>query len=533
MEAAFPDPEVPFIAALVDNRLRELSYPVKRDVEINPIFLSDSDGFRIYRRTLSFVMVTAISELFPNTHVVVDHSIPDGGYFCRVLDREPFSREELEKIEDHMRAIVEEDAPVIKEKVPIEDALDMFRRRGDEDKVRLFCRRRKDYLVLYKLRGFRDYFHGYMLPSTSYLHSFDLHPLPPGFVLQYPRRHWPNELRPYTEYPQLNAVFREYGDWLSLLGVDDVGSLNTVVEKGNVRELVLVSEALHEDRIAQIAHQINQQRDKVKLVLIAGPSASGKTVFSKRLSIQLLAHGIQPFPLALDDYFVNREETPRDEKGEYDFESLQAVDLPFFNDQLLALMDGEEVTLPHFDFQDGQRKEGPTVQLGPDHVILVEGIHGLNPDLVPAIPEESMYRIYSSALTQLNIDRHNRVPTTDTRLLRRIVRDAAYRGYTAEETLERWESVRRGEKRYIFPYQEHADVMFNSALVYELSVLKPLAEPLLLQIKNASPRRVEAKRLLAFLEWFVPCSTEIVPDNSILREFIGGSILQDYIPSRR
>jgi uridine kinase len=533
MEAAFPDPEVPFIAALVDHKLRELSYQVERDVKIDPIFLSDSDGFRIYRRTLSFVMVTAISELFPDTHVVVDHSIPDGGYFCRVLDREPFSPEELEAIEAHMWAIVDEDAPVIKEKVPIEDALDMFRRRGDEDKVRLFCRRRKDYLVLYKLRGFRDYFHGYMLPSTGYLQTFDLHPLPPGFVLQYPRRHWPTELRPYAEYPQLNAVFREYGDWLSLLGVDDVGSLNTVVEKGNVRELVLVSEALHEDRIAQIAHQINEQRDEVKLVLIAGPSASGKTVFSKRLSIQLLAHGIQPFPLALDDYFVNREDTPRDEKGEYDFEALQAVDLPFFNDQLLALMNGEEVTLPHFDFHEGRREEGPTVQLGPDHVILVEGIHGLNPDLVPAIPEASIYRIYSSALTQLNIDRHNRVPTTDTRLLRRIVRDAAYRGYTAEETLERWESVRRGEKRYIFPYQEHADVMFNSALVYELSVLKPMAEPLLLQIKNASPRRVEAKRLLAFLEWFVPCSTEIVPDNSILREFIGGSILQDYIPSRR
>jgi uridine kinase len=265
--------------------------------------------------------------------------------------------------------------------------------------------------------------------------------------------------------------------------------------------------------------------------LIAGPSASGKTTFSKRLSIQLLAHGIRPFPLGLDNYFVNRELTPLDEDGKYDFESLQALDLTFFNDQLVELMDGKEVSLPHFDFHTGLRCEGTTINLGPDHVVIVEGIHGMNPKLVPAIPRERTYRIYVSALTQLNIDRHNRVPTTDTRLIRRIVRDATFRGYTAEETLNRWESVRRGEKRHIFPYQEHADVMFSSALVYELAVLKQLVEPLLLQIEPRSPRRVEAKRLLAFLEWFATCPQDLVPDNSILREFIGGSILQDYIPS--
>ncbi len=533
IQEAYGDHPVPVIAALVDGELRELAHPLQRDAQVEPIFLSDSDGVRIYRRSLAFLMVTAISELFPGTQVVVDHSLPFGGYSCRVLGREPFDAEELNAIEARMWAIVDEDARITRDRVPIEQALRMFRQRGDDDKVRLFSRRRKDYLVLYRLHDFRDYFHGYMLPSTRYLRYFALHSSPLGFVLQYPRRHWPTELRPYIEYPRLNAVFREYGDWLALLEVEDVGCLNDAIEQGNIQEIILVSEALHEGRIAQIAREIAERRDQARLVLIAGPSASGKTTFSKRLAIQLLAHGVQPFPLALDNYFVDRERTPRDENGEYDFESLPALDLSLFNEQLLALMEGKEVTLPRFDFQAGKRQTGRTVQLGPDQVILVEGIHGMNPYLVPAVPREWTFRIYVSALTQLNIDRHNRVPTTDTRLIRRIVRDANFRGYAAEETLNRWESVRRGEKRHIFPYQEHADVMFNSALVYELAVLKPLAEPLLLQVKRSSPRRVEAKRLLAFLEWFIPCPPDLVPDNSILREFTAGSILRDYIPTAR
>lgn len=531
VRVAYGDHPVPVIAALVDGELRELAYPIRRDARVVPVFLSDSDGVRIYRRSLAFLMVAAISELYPGVQVVVDHSVPFGGYFCRLLGREPFSAEELSAIQARMRVIVEEDAPIIKERVPIEEALAMFHQRGDDDKVRLLSRRRKDYLTLYRLHDFRDYFHGYMVPSTGYLRYFALYPSSLGFILQYPRRHRPTELLPYIEYPRLNAVFWEYGEWLHLLGIDDVGCLNEAIERGRIQEIVLVSEALHEERIAQIAHDITQRRDQTRLVLIAGPSASGKTTFSKRLSIQLLAHGVHPFPIALDDYFVDREKTPRDENGQYDFESLKALDLSLFNEQLLALMEGREVTLPSFDFHTGVRREGRTVQLGPDHIILVEGIHGLNPNLVLNIPWERTFRIYVSALTQLNIDRHNRVPTTDTRLIRRIVRDATCRGYTAEETLNRWESVRRGEKRHIFPYQEHADVMFNSALVYELAVLKPLAEPLLLQIEPHSPRRVEAKRLLAFLEWFAPCSPDLVPDNSILREFIGGSILQDYVPT--
>ncbi len=531
IHAVYADHPVPVIAALVDGKLHELTYPIQQDAQVVPIFLSDSDGIRIYRRSLAFLMVTAISELYPKVQVTVDHSLPFGGYFCRVLGRDEFSAKDLSAIEARMRAIVNENAPIDKKRVPIKDALAILRRQGEKDKLRLFSRRQKDYLTLYHLHGVCDYFHGYMVPSTGYLDCFALRPSPPGFVLQYPRRHQPTELLPYIEYPKLNAVFQEYRNWLHLLEIEDVNSLNEAIEQNRIREIVLVSEALHEGRIAHIAQEITERRDQIRLILIAGPSASGKATFSKRLSIQLLAHGVQPFPLALNDYFVDMERTPRDENGEYDFESLQALDFPLFNEQLLALMEGHVVTLPRFDFQAGVRREGPTVQLGPNHIILVMGIHGMHPSLTSAVPRECVFRIYVSTLTQLNIDRHNRIPTTDTRLIRRIVRDAAFRGYTAEETLNRWESVRRGEKRYIFPYQKHADAMFNSALVYELAVLKPLAEPLLLQIKPPSPRWVEAKRLLAFLGWFTACPLDIVPDNSTLRGFIGDSILRDYVPT--
>jgi uridine kinase len=336
------------------------------------------------------------------------------------------------------------------------------------------------------------------------------------------------QLQPFRDYPKLVSVFREYGQWMELMGVRDVGALNEAISGHRVRELVLVAEALHEQRVARIAEEIAIRQGQVRLVLIAGPSSSGKTTFSRRLSIQLLANGHRPFALELDNYFVDRDKTPRDEKGDYDFESLGALDVALFNDHLLRLLEGQEVTLPHYNFKTGLREVGQTVCLRSDHIILVEGIHGLNPDLVPQIPPEVAHRVYVSALTQLNIDKHNRVPTTDTRLIRRIVRDAAYRGYSAQQTIDRWRSVRRGEKRSIFPFQEHADVMFNSALLYELAVLKPFAEPLLLQVKPGTRAYVEGKRLLAFLEWFEPLAPDLVPDNSILREFVGGSILRDF-----
>ncbi len=528
IRAAGSDPRVPTVAALIDNELRELAYRVEGDIEVIPITMSDSDGFRIYRRSLAFLMVTAADELFPEASLYVDHSLTFGGYFCQVQGRRPFDPDELAQIDARMREIVAADEPIRKERVPLAEAISLFRARGDDDKVRLLGKRSKDYLTLYQLRGLRDYFHGYMLPSTGYLTVFSLRSYSPGFILQFPRSDPPMQLQPFQDYPKLVSVFREYGQWMELMGVRDVGALNDAIGGERAREVVLVAEALHEQRLAGIAHEIASRPGETRLVLVAGPSSSGKTTFSKRLSIQLLANGLRPFPLELDNYFVDRRETPRDENGDYDFEALDALDVALFNQQLMQLLAGEQVTLPRYDFRLGRRETGQVARLHPDQIIIVEGIHGLNPDLLPGVPADVTYRVYVSALTQLNIDKHNRVPTTDTRLVRRIVRDAAYRGYTAQQTIERWPSVRRGEKRWIFPFQEHADSMFNSALVYELAVLKPFAEPLLLQVKPGTRAHVEAKRLLAFLEWFRPLETDLVPDNSILLEFVGGSILSDF-----
>jgi uridine kinase len=528
VRASNPDPQIPTVAALIDDELRELTYRVEEDIEVTPITMAHSDGFRIYRRSLDFLLVTAAHELFPEVTVYVDHSLTFGGYFCQVQGREAFSAAEIGQIEARMWQIVEANEPIRKERVPLNDAIALFRARGDDDKVRLLNRRRKDYLTLYQLRGFRDYFHGYMVPSTGYLSVFALQAYVGGFILRFPRSDPPMQLQPVVDYPKLVGVFREYGQWMELMGIRDVGALNEAIAGERVREVVLVSEALHEQRVARIAEDIAARQGQVRLVLIAGPSSSGKTTFSRRLSIQLLANGLRPFALELDSYFVDRDKTPRDDQGAYDFESLGALDVSLFNEDLLRLLDGQEVRLPHYNFKTGLREAGDSVRLRPDHIVIVEGIHGLNPELVPNIPTGVTYRVYASALTQLNIDKHNRVPTTDTRLIRRIVRDAAYRGYSAQQTIDRWGSVRNGEKRWIFPFQENADVMFNSALVYELAVLKPLAEPLLLQVKPGTRAYVEAKRLLAFLEWFEPLAPDLVPDNSILREFVGGSILRDF-----
>ncbi len=528
IQAAYPNQEVPVVAALVDGELRELTMPVTTDITVKPLTMHTSDGMRVYRRSLTLLLIAAAAELFPDARIYVDHSLTFGGYFCQVRGRDPFTPAELAQIETRMREIVEADEPITKERLTLSEAIAFFEKRGDTDKVRLLKYRSKDHLVLYGIRGARDYFPGYMVPSTGYLRWFALRPYPPGFVLQFPQRSDPIRLQPFQDYPKLVAVFREYGEWMRLMSVEDVGGLNEAIANNRIREVILVSEALHEQRIAQIAQEILARRPPVRVVLIAGPSSSGKTTFARRLSIQLLANGLRPFALGLDDYFVDRERTPKDEEGNYDYEALEAVDLDLFNEHLLRLMDGEAVQLPSYNFRTGRRERGRTVQLSREHIILAEGIHGLNPALVPHIPPEHIYRIYVSALTQLNLDQHNRVPTTDTRLIRRIVRDATYRGYSAKETIRRWESVRRGERRYIFPYQEHADVMFNSALLYELAVLRPLAEPLLLQIEPRTEEHIEAKRLLAFLQWFLPVGTEWIPDNSILREFIGGSILEDF-----
>ncbi len=521
------------IAAVVDGRLRELSYRVERDVRARPVTMRESDGTRIYRRSLSFLLIVATEELFPGTQVVIEHSIPEGGFYCTVLGRPPFSRQELAAIKKRMQEIVEADEPIHKEIVPLEKAVEIFRSQGDEDKLRLMESRRKDYLVMYTLRGRRDYFYGYMVPSTGYLKVFDLEKAEGGFTLRFPRREHPDQIQPATTSPKLTSVFLRTAEWLRLLEIEDVGRLNQSIRNGRILEIILVSEALHEQHVAQIATDLaKRHKDGVRLALIAGPSSSGKTTFARRLAVQLMAHGLKPFPIGLDDFFVDRDKTPRDEHGDYDYERLEALNLELFNECLLDLMAGRKVQLPRYDFKSGKSLPGKVVQLSPSHILIVEGIHGMNPTLVKEVPDDRIFRIYVSALTQLNIDRHNRVPTTDVRLLRRIVRDATYRGYTAEETLARWESVRRGERLYIFPYQENADEMFNSALVYELSVLRPLAEPLLLQVEPGTPRHIEAKRLLAFLRWVEPMKADMVPANSLLREFIGGSVLRHYTPGQ-
>ena len=517
VRAAYPDRWRMIVGAVIDGKLRELTLPIRSDCSVEPIDVSSRDGMRIYRRSLTFLLEAAFKELFPAVTITIDHSVSSGGYYCEVIGRRPLSARELEKLEKRMREIVAADLPLIRQKIPLPEAIAYFQSKGEEDKVRLLAYRRKDYLTVYQLGKFWDYHHGYMVPTTGYVRWFSLTPTGDGFTLRFPRRHRPTELLPLPELPKLLATFRQYGDWLDRLGISNTGALNDAIHENRTQEIILVSEALHEQQIADIADQVLARLDTARLVVIAGPSSSGKTTFSKRLAIQLLAHGISPFAFEMDNYFVDREKTPRDEKGNYDFESLKAIDRQQMVNDLQRLITGERVQLPRFDFISGRQGIGDVAQLHPNQIILLEGIHGLNPELLPEIPAEHTFRIYVSALTQLNLDHQNRVSTTDTRLLRRIVRDARERGYTAQETIQRWESVRRGEKRYIFPFQENADVLFNSALVYELSALKPLAEPLLRQVPFGKPGYVEAKRVLAFLEWFLPLESDLVPDNSILR----------------
>ncbi|MBU1661083.1 MAG: nucleoside kinase [Chloroflexi bacterium] len=518
----------PIVGAVVNDQLRELTYPIQIDAHVRPITMGDADGMRLYRRSLTFLLETAFHQMFPHAILTIDHSISSGGYFCQVFNRAPLSGEELAQLESLMRQFVEEDAPFTRQEVPLDDAIAYFKERGYDDKVRLLAHRNKDHLVLYSMKNHRDYLHGYMVPSTGYLKWFTLTSVGDGFTLRFPRRHEPTKLLPLPDYTTLLATFRQYGDWLARLGIDNVGALNDAIKDNRIREIILVSEALHEQRIAEIAGFITERIKQVRVVLIAGPSSSGKTTFSKRLSIQLLARGISPFPMEMDNYFIDREHTPRDENGELDFESIEAVNTQQLGEDLQRLIAGQCVQMPRFDFKSGQSFSGDMIQLQPGQIIILEGIHGLNPQLTPNIPRQQTFHIYASALAQLNLDRHNRVSTADTRLIRRIVRDATQRGYVAQDTISRWESVRRGEKRYIFPFQDNADVMFNSALVYELAALKPLAEPLLRQVPFGTPEHIEAKRLLAFIEWFLPVDSGLIPANSILKEFIGGSSLREF-----
>ncbi len=521
------------VAAVVNGHLRELSHALHNDAHIVPVTMADSDGVRIYRRSLSFLMIAAAHEVFPGEIITVQHSMPFGGYFTEREGGQSLSSDELERLKSKMLEIGEADLRITHVKVPLDEALKLFRDSGDNEKADLFSMRRKDYLTLYELAGVRDYFHGFMVPSTGYLDLFDLRLYGSGFILQFPRRRAPDKLQPFQDEPRLARVFQEYDGWLSVIGVPSVAVLNRGIRAGRMQEIILVAEALHNRQLASIASDIASCRPDLKIVMISGPSSAGKTTFSKRLAIQLLAMGIHPVAINMDNYFVNREYTPRDEHGEYDFEVLEAVDVALLLDHLHTLLAGGTIEQPRYDFQSGQREVGPKLKIGTEQVILIEGIHGLNPRIVDGIPPEATYSIFVSAFTQLNLDKHNRVPTTDTRMLRRIVRDASRRGYSAADTIKRWPSVRLGEKRHIFPNQSNANVFFNSALVYELSVLKPLAQPLLLQVENQTKERIEANRLLAFLQWFDPVSSDGIPSDSILREFIGGSILEKFEPWHR
>ncbi len=528
VQAAYPDRWRTIVGGVINGKLSELTTPIALDCTVEPIDISTRDGMRIYRRSLTFLLIVAARELFPGATIEIDHSLPYGGYYCAVAGREPLTNDELQALQARMREIVNANEPIVKARVPLDEAKVIFERQGYDDKLRLLRYRKKDYLTVYTLRGLTDYFYGYMVPSTGYLRTFALTPLSTGFVLQFPRRAHPDQLEKADRPSKLAAVFQSHADYMRVMEVEDVGSLNQAIESKRIREVMLVAEALHERRIAYIARAIAQKHEDIRLILIAGPSSSGKTTFSKRLTVQLLSYGLRPMTIEMDNYFVDRDLTPHDEHGDYDFEAFEALDYVLFNAQLKKLTEGRPVTLPHYDFLTGRRVAGSTVQISHDHIVIAEGIHALNPNLVPDIPPERVYRIYVSALTQLNIDHHNRISTSDTRLVRRIVRDARDRGYAARDTIKRWDKVRDGENRNIFPYQENADAMFNSALVYEHAALKQLVEPLLRQIRPGTPEYREAERLLAALDWFLPAPLEFVPENSILREFIGSSALRDF-----
>ncbi|KXG78961.1 nucleoside kinase [Thermotalea metallivorans] len=510
------------VAAKVNNKLRELGYSLHKDANIEFIDLTTTDGVRIYQRSLSFVFIRASMEILSGCKVTVEHSLSKGLY-CEIHYKRPIQKEDVHKIETRMREIVEEDVPFIKSSVPIGDAKRIFKELGMEAKTKLLDYRNKPEVNIYSCGWLKDYFYGYMVPSTGYLKLFKLKYYFPGVIIQYPDKSNPNEIPTFVEQSKLAAIFREAEKWGKILNIEYVANLNDTILEKKYPELIRVAEALHEKKVAQIADMILEK--KKRIILIAGPSSSGKTTFAQRLAIQLRVNGLRPVSLSTDDYFVNREETPKDENGDYDFESIEAVDVELFNDHLSKLILGECVALPTFNFQKGKREyRGKTLQILEDQPIIIEGIHGLNDRLTTDIPHDKKFKIYISALTQLNVDDHNRIPTTDTRLIRRIVRDSKYRGHSALTTLKLWNSVRRGEEKNIFPFQEEADVMFNSALIYELAVLKKYAEPLLKEISINEKEYSEAKRLLKFLSYFLSIEDEhVIPQTSIIREFIGGS----------
>ncbi len=509
-------------------QLQELGKKLKKDCELGFITTADHIGHQTYKRSLCLLLVKAVHNVGGYDHVerVRIHFSISKGYYCTVEGDVTVDEAFLKKVDARMHELVEEAVPIKKRSVHTNEAIELFRRHKMHDKEHLFEYRRVSRVNIYSIKNFEDYYYGYMVPDTSYLKYFSLHLYQDGFVIQVPTADQPEVVPPFEPHRKLFQVLRESVAWGDMQGIDTVSALNDAVTNGNIQDLVLVQEAHQERKIGEIAKMI-ADRPEVKFILIAGPSSSGKTTFSHRLSIQLRVNGLMPHPIAVDNFFVDREKTPRDANGDYDFECLEAIDVDLFNRDMQALLNGEEVYLPVFDFKTGkQNRSTKPKKLGKNDILVIEGIHCLNPKLTEMLDDANKFKIYISALTQLNVDEHNRIPSTDGRLIRRIVRDARTRGNSAQRTIAMWRSVRRGEEANIFPYQEEADVMFNSSLLYELAVLKQYVEPLLFSVEKDSAEYAEAKRLLKFFDYFVAIGSVFVPANSLLREFTGGGCFQ-------
>lgn len=508
----------------INNKLYDLNHSITKNGSIDFVHITSRDGFLCYQRSLSFVFVKALKHCYPNAQAHIKHSL-NKGFYCEIEfdPAENIKMSHIDKIKKCMKKIIEEDIPFTRKTVSLDEAISIFKKIGRADKVRTLKYRQDNEVNIYSCGEDVNNFYGYLLPSTGFLKHFDIKFYPPGIIICFPELPHIHHLPEYVEQVKTFKIFKEYSNWLSILGVKTAADLNEIIDSGGISDFIKISEALHAKKQALIADDIKNKVIKPRIILISGPSSSGKTTFSKGLSIHLRVNGERPVVINLDEYFLNRDHTPKDEFGNYDFEAFEAIDHKLFQQHLIDLLNCKEITLPRFDFKTGSRLEGNKFKIDDDQIIIIEGIHGLNKKLTDSLPDIIKYKIYVSALTMLNLDYQNRISTSDTRLIRRLVRDSFFRGYSAVETIQRWKMVGEGERKHIFPYQERADAIFNSALVYELAMLKQYAMPMLLKIDSSMPENIEAKRLIKFLSYFREISPNEIPHTSIMREFIGGS----------